>query len=450
METKILVGDIVRHIDEVIAHKTDQGKLLFKELLELHPADSAQVCTYLKDPALEELFVKFPKHKQLEVFEELPNNFKEKVLLTVDDAQKSYILRHTPADDLTDLFDILSDEDLKKCLEVLHKKDRQRVLSLLQFPPDSAGGIMTIDIVTLMQDFTVSKSISLLQRLKPNIDLYRQIYVTDQENKLVGYINLEDLLTRSPQRRLSDMLRQVPYITLAQEDQEEITKKMVHYRMMTVPVVNDKHYLLGVIPEEKLIDVIQQEATEDVQRMSGAPVTVSYFEMPFFQLLYQRSLILGVLLIVESITSVIVGRFESTLTPFLVMFFAMLVSTGGNTSSQTSAIAIQAMSSGDVNPSNIAKFLRREFFLGFLLAILLSGLSFIRVYSVHHDFMGSIVVSMSLGMTVMLSVVLGAFFPIVLKRIGVDPAFSAGPFLATLMDILGILIYCYVAYLVLT
>lgn len=449
METKILVGDIVRHIDEVISQQTEQGVLLWKELLHMHPADSAQVCTYLKDSDLKKLFLKLPKHKQQEVFAELPNGLKEKILVDLDDTTKSYILRHTPIDDLTDLFDTLSDEELKKSLDVLHKKDRQKVLSLLKFPPDSAGGIMTIDIVTLSQDYTVSRTVSLLQRLKPNIDLHRQIYVTNHDNKLVGFINLEDLLTRSPQRRLSDILCQVPYVASPQEDQEAIARKMVHYRMMTVPVVDANYYLLGVIPEEKIIDVIQQEATEDVQRMSGAPVGDSYFEMPFFQLLYQRSFILGVLLLLESATSIIVGRFEAVLTPFLTMFFAMLVSTGGNTSSQTSAITIQAMSAGDINSSNIFKFLRREVLVGALLAIILSGISFIRVYMVHHDFLGSLVVSLSLGLIVLFSVLLGAFFPILLKRVGVDPAFSAGPFLATLMDVLGIFIYCYVVYLVL-
>ena len=160
-------------------------------------------------------------------------------------------------------------------------------------------------------------------------------------------------------------------------------------------------------------------------------------------------MILGVLLILESVTSVIVGHFEAVLTPFLVMFFAMLVSTGGNTSNQTSAIAIQAMSSGDINESNVFRFVRREFMVGCLLALILSCVSFIRVYAVHQNLIGSIVVSLSLGIIVMLSVLFGSLFPIILKRLGVDPAFSAGPFLATLMDILGIFIYCYVAYLIL-
>lgn len=450
MKNQMLIDEIVKHIDEVVAQQTPRAGELWRELLSMHPADSAQLCTYLSDEQLSKLFLYLPLQNQLLIFKELPDAYKERLLEFLSDSQKAYFFSNTPIDDLTDLFDDLSDKELKKSLDILHKKDRQKVLSLLKFRPDSAGGIMTVDVVTLIQDITVSQAISLLQRLKPNVDLHRQIYVTDKENKLVGYINLEDLVTRSPQRRLQEILRKVPYSAQAQEDQEEIAKNMVHYHMMTVPVVDEFNDLLGVIPEDTLIDIIKEEATEDVQRMSGAPVTTSYFEMPFFQLLYQRGLILAVLLVLESVTSVIVGKYEAVLTPFLVMFFALLVSTGGNTSGQTSAIAIQGMSSGDINSSNLAKFVRREFLIGCLLALILSFVSFIRVYFVHRDLIGSLVVSVSLGLIVLLSVLLGASFPIVLKKLGVDPAFSAGPFLATLMDILGIFIYCYVAYLVLS
>lgn len=450
MESKHLHDLIISNIDDVIAQSTPESRSLWQAFLEMHPADSAQLLTYLSDDRLVALFLKLSQTKQLELFEELPDHDKETILERLDDLQKAFILRQTPIDDLTDLFDQLSDKELKKYLDILHKKDRQKVLSLMKFPADSAGGIMTLDFVTLIKDLTVGQSVTILQRVKPNIDLHRQIYVTDQFNKLVGYINLEDLVLKSPQTRLETFLKQVPYAAQAQEDQELIAQKMVHYHMMTVPVINDQMFLLGVIPEDTLIDVIQQEATEDVQRISAAPVTTSYFEIPFWYLLYQRSFILGILLIMGSLTSFIVGHFEATLTKFLILFFTMLVSTGGNTGGQTSAIAIQAMSSGDLNENNTMKFIGREFLIGAMLAIVLAAIAFVRVYVWYGQFMGSVVVSISLGLIVLMSVLLGACFPIVLKKLGVDPAFSASPLLATVMDILGIFIYCYVASLILT
>ncbi len=449
MESKQLQELIIANIDEFIESSTDQSKVLWQVFLDMHPADSAKLLTYLSDEKLIKVFLKMSQTKQLELFEELPDHDKEKILEKLDDSRKAFILHQTPIDELTDLFDQLSDKELKKYLDILHKKDRQKVLSLMKFPVDSAGGIMTLDFVTLIQDLTVGQAVSLLQRVKPNIDLHRQLYVTDVYNKLIGYINLEDLVLKSPQTRLESIVKQVPYIAQAQEDQERVAQKMVHYGMLTVPVVNDQLFLLGVIPEDTLIDVIQQEATEDVQRISAAPVTTSYFEIPLWSLIGQRSFILGMLLIVGSITSFIVGYFEATLTKFLVLFFTMLVSTGGNTGSQTSAIAIQAMSSGDLNESNRKHFIFREMLIGSMLGIILGAVAFVRVYLWYGQFIGSVVVSLSLGIIVLISVLLGACLPLALQKYGVDPAFSASPVLATIMDILGISIYCYVAYLIL-
>ncbi|MCX5923413.1 MAG: magnesium transporter [Candidatus Dependentiae bacterium] len=452
MGTKKLTDLIVKHINEVISLESDLGRSLWQSLLEMHPADSAKILTYISDEQLALLFVKFSQSKQLTLFEELHDSYKEKILLFLNDEQKAFILRQSSVDDLTDLFDELPNKELKKCLDILNKKDRQKVLSLLKFPPDSAGGIMTLDFVTLIQDMTVGKAIFLLQRLRPNIDLHRQIYVTDQDNKLVGYINLEDLVLKSPLIRLSSILKQVPYYALAQEDQEQVAKKMVHYHMLTVPVVTEQMYLLGVVPEDTLIDVLQQEATEDVQRMSGAPVTTTYFETSFVSHLYRRCFVLVPLLILESATSIIIINYDQTLalSPILVVFIATLVSVGGNTSAQTSSISIQGMSSGDINESNTGRFIRREFLIGFSLAVVLSIVSFFRVYASYKDLIGSLVVSISLGLIVLISVLLGACFPIALAKFKVDPAFSAGPLLATLMDILGIFIYCYVAYMILS
>lgn len=441
--------DILRNIDEVIACSTDLGKDLWQNLLEMHHADIAQILENTQDEQLVQLFLKLPQHKQIEVFEELPDYDKEKILAVLDDTQKAIILREIPLDEFTDLCEHLSDKDFKKCLEVLHKKDRQKVLSLMKFPADSAGGIMTLEFFTLVENMTVAKSITLLQRIRPNIDLHRQIYVTNLENKLIGYIDLEDLVLKSPTTQLSSILKKVPYFALAQEDQETVAQKMVHYSMMSVPVVNDQMFLIGVIQEEDLIDIIQKEAIEDVQRISAAPNTTSYFEIPFGKHLIQRGSILGALLIFESTTGFILHHYEAILTPFLVMFFTMLVSTGGNTSSQTSAIAIQGMSSGDINQSNMFKFIGREFFIGLSLAITLATVAFLRVYMSHKEFWGSFVVSLALGLIVLFSVLLGASLPVLLRRLGGDPAFSAGPVLATIMDILGLFIYCYVAYLML-
>ena len=433
---------------EIVAQSTPEGIALWEEFLKMHFADIADVLSELNEQVAFSLFCRLPESKQLQVLPEVSHHLNKVIFENLDDRTKATLVANSNADDITDSLDLLSDEQLRSCLELLRKKDRQRILSLLKFPADSAGGIMTIDMVYLRQDFTVEKSIEFLQRLQHK-DLYQQIYVTDEHEILVGYIKLEDLILHSFKTKLTSFIKPVPFVVLPEQDQEEIAQKMVHYHLLTIPVVDEMNHFLGVIPTDTLIDVIQQEALEDVSKMSGSITMTSYFDTTFFKLIWQRSAVLATLLIVESLTSFIVGRYEAVLSAFLVSFFTMLVSAGGNTSSQTSAIVIQGMSSGDINQSNMSRFIKREILIGLFLAVILATVGFLRIYMFHKNVYETLVVSLSLGLVVLFSVILGAFFPLFLKKMRVDPAFSAGPFLATLMDILGIFIYCYVAWLLL-
>jgi magnesium transporter len=441
----------IKNIEEIIEQKTETGIQLWEELIQLHPADLVDVLDQLNQNDCKRIFIKFPCGLQVALFSEFSVSNKSLILSLVDHEQQSCILRKSPIDELVDFFEAISDTDLKKYLEVLNKQDRQKAVSLLQFDPESAGGIMNTDIVTLMHDLTVARSVTLLQRVRPNKQLHQQIYVTDRHNILQGYIQLEDLVLQSPETALQSILKQPYFIAIAHQDQEAVAHQMVHYSMQSAPVVNKEHLLLGVIYEDDIIHVIQSEATENIHRMSAVVVEKrSYFDIPFKTLIYSRGSILAILLIAESLTSVIIGTFENTLTPFLVAFFTTLVSTGGNTSCQTSAITIQGMSSGDINDANVGKFVRREMLIGVAIALILAAVVFLRAYLVKGYLLGSFVVSLSLGSVVVLSVFLGSCIPILLKKLGLDPAFSAGPFLATMIDIFGIFIYCYIAYLFLS
>lgn len=440
---------VALHIQEVVEQSTVRSKSLIEQLNLAHFADIAQLINGLDDPYNVKIFLLLKRKLQVNVFYELQPSLMRKILSKLSSAEKEHLLKNSYADEITDLFDLLSDEELQSCLNVLHQKERQQVLSLMKFAPDTAGGIMNVDVISLMQDFTVAKSITLLQRLRPRRDLHRNIYVTDQHHKLVGVIKLEDLVLKNPETRLSSILRQVPFIATVDQDQEEIANKMAHYRATIAPVVNNHNFLLGIITGDTLVEVLQRQAQEDVQKMSGFILNQSYLEASTTNLVMRRGLFLAVLLLAESVTSIIMGSFEATLSTFLFSFTAMLVSAGGNTSSQTSAIVIQGLSSGEINDTNVYKFLKREFFIGFVLALFLSIIAFFRIYAFHQDFWGAAVVSLSLGIIVFMSVFFGSMLPIALKRLDVDPAFFAGPFLATVMDILGILVYCYIAYVIL-
>lgn len=451
MDSKLILEQIEQNLSDVIMQDTQEARSLWNKFLEVHPADIAQFISDLNKDDAKAIFLALPKRLKLAVFENFSNFMRVFSLSILDDRDKVIILNETPIDELTDLFDSLSNQELKEYLLFLNAHDRQKVLSLLEFDPQSAGGIMDTDVLTLRQDFTVEKSIHVLQRLKPRLELHQQIYVVDHENKLVGHIGLEDLVLKSPATRLSSFLRKNELVTQVHEDQETIAKKMIHYHLMTVPVVGQNNYFLGVIPSETVVAIIEQEASEDVYRISAmTPITKTYFETPFFRILYERSYILIILLLAQSLSTMIMKSYEATLEGFFYLFITMLTSTGGNTSSQTSALVIQGMASGEINASNTRRFLLRELRMAGMIAFILGFFSFIRVYVTYGELLKSFAVSLSLSVIVLVSVILGSCIPIGLKKCNIDPAFAAGPFLATIMDVTGLLIYCYICKLLLS
>jgi magnesium transporter len=447
-----IFDQVQEHIDAVIAQEPPLGSALWLVFIQEHPADIADFLSNLDYDEVKDLFLNMLPPLRLAVFQDLSDSVKVFCLSFLDDQSRAAILNGTPLDELTDLFDRLSDNELKQYLRLLHKKDRDRVVALMQFDPESAGGIMDSDVLTLMQDFTVEKSIQVLQRLKPDQELHRRIFVTNQDNQLVGYIHLDDLVVKNPSQRISSFMRKNEMVVVVDEDQELVAQDMVHYGLMTVPVVGANNLFLGMISSDTLVDVIEREASENVYRMAAmAPIRETYFETSFFRMFYERSFILITLLIAQTFSSLILQSYQDTLSDFLWIFITMLISAGGNASSQTSAIVIQGLASGELTSLNISKFIRREFFMAGLIAIVLGIFSFIRILVTHGTakLLGAVAVSTSLALIVLVAVILGSCIPLILKRLRIDPAFSAGPGLATLMDVLGLLIYCYISKLIL-
>lgn len=452
MDTRLILDEVHDNIEEVLKQDSSYGLSLWEQFVAIHPADIAEFCGSVDAEVFKQLFLRLPGKEQRAVFHELSDRMKVRALSFMDETDRVDALNALHPDELTDIFDLLSDEELKHYLSLLTKRAREQVISLLQFHPESAGGIMDTEVLTLTQDFTVEKSIKLLQRLQPKREIYQQIYVTDGQHKLVGYINLEDLVLHAPQSRISSFSHPNELVANAQEDQETIAKQMVHYGLMTVPVVDNENHFLGIIPAQTLVDVLVEEATEDVQKMAAlTPLKYPYFESSFFRMLYERSRILIILLLAESFATTIMHAYETTLQIGSLLYFTtMLISTGGNTSNQSSAVVIQGLASGDIHPANIFRFLRRELLMACMLSSILGFFALGRAYYATHDIVQSLVISGSLAIIVLVSVSLGSCIPLILRRLGIDPAFSAGPFLATLMDILGVLIYCYVSQLLLT
>jgi len=449
MDVQQILKEIQENITSVIQQDSDWGMHLWEEFLKLHPADIADFLADIETEDFQALFLALPKDIKLEVFEELSEKFQAQCLTFMSEQDQIGILNQLPVDTVTDLLETLPDEEFKHYYKLLHKKVRQDVLALLKFHPESAGGIMDTEVITLVKDFTVEKSIKLLQRLSPRREIHQQIYVTDTGHHLVGHINLEDLVLNQSQTQISSIMKENEYVAQAEEDRETIAKNMVHYGLMTTPVVDKAHHFLGVISNETLVDVLVEEASEDVQKMAAlTPLKYPYFETSFFKMLFQRSYILIPLLLIESFSGTVLKAYDSVLGS-LIVFSTMLIAAGGYTSSQTSTIAIQGMTTGEIRHSNMHKFLWREFLMAVMLALILGVVAFFRIYLSSGVLLQSFVVSLSLGIIVLMSVVLGSCIPFILRRLNIDPVFAAGPFLATIMDIIGIIIFCQITQLIL-
>ena len=446
----MIIEDLFRQIREniksVFIEGDPLGDSLYNEFIKLHPADIAKFLTVIDGKSFKKLFKRLSETLQNKVFRYLQDYLRLDLLNSLGDEEKIRLLHVLDSDELTDFFEFLSDHDLKKYLKLLNKKTIDRVIANMKFSPDSAGGIMDTDVITFKEDSTVGECINILRRANLDIDLYRYLYVVNNNGSLLGNIQLEDLILQKPETKLSEFLRKNILVINVNEDKEDIVKKMTHYDITMSPVVNTDNRFLGVIPSNTLVEVIGQEASEDVYKISAmSPIKESYFGTSFFKILYERSYILVALLLFQSISSMIIERYHSLLDGFLMIFITMLVSTGGNSSSQTSAVVIQGMASGEITKDNVNRFLTREFFTAVYLSIILGIVGFLRAYWTTRLLLGSFAVSLSLSLIVLVSIVLGSVLPVILKRLKFDPANSAGPFLATLMDILGLFIYCYVS-----
>ncbi len=452
MDVKTIIGHVRDYLEDIIKQKSARAKQIWQAFCELHPVDIADFIDDNNKQHQHSLYLLLPVELRHDVFVELGDTSKITILEQMSDQEATDTLAFLAPDELTDLFDLLSDETLKKYLSLLNKKVRQQVVSLLKFDSESAGGVMHTDVITLMPGFTVERAATLLRRLQPQRDIHEQIFVTNEQNQLIGTIHLADLVLQKPETKIDAFMAENELVVRADEDQESVAKKMRHYGQMIAPVVDDGNHFLGVIPSETLVDVIVEEATEDVQRMAALkPMKKSYFKAPFMRVLYERGSILVILMLFESVSGIILGAYEGMLSSSVVLysFIPMLMSMGGNTSHQTSTVVIQGLALGDVQTNDMRAFLKREFTMAACLAAILGTTAFARAIMTGGSWLQGVAISIAATIIALASVSLGSFMPLVLKRIGIDPAFSAGPFLSTFMDVAGVLIYCTVVKLIL-
>ncbi len=444
LQIKKILHQIENNVDEVISLESQLGQDLWNILLEQHPADIALLISRLDAEKQQTLFIRLPELIENKVFCKMPSNVQADLLAHIGIEHATILLKNMPADDLTDLFDHLSDEDLEKYLRLLQINQRKQILSLLNFNPRSAGGRMNSDVLTFQKNFTVKRSIEIIQRLAPKMAITRIIYITDDRNMLVGYIPLEKLVLSRPDTTLSAITLKNELIVSVDDDQEDVAYQMQHYELSSVPVVDVQNHFLGVITAEDVFDILEEEEGEDIYKRFGLVPSeeYSYFSTPLQTVVWQRGIWLVGLLILQSVSSLIIAQYQGLVNQFTIIavFLTMLTGTGGNAGNQSATVVIRGLSTREVSRNNAWRVLSREFFISLLMASILVTVGFIRVYWTTGDVWGAIAINIALFLITLTSMMLGAAIPLILERFNIDPVHSAAPFLSTLMDVVGVLI----------
>ncbi|MFC1854793.1 magnesium transporter [Candidatus Dependentiae bacterium] len=445
------VAQIVENCDKILkADKEDHP--IFKKLLSHHPADIAQVLDQIERHNRIKLFERMPHKIQELVFDELTIQSQLTIVGALGEERVAKILQKIPANSLVHLFEHMSNHKLEKYLKLTQKKRRQAIIASLNCTLQTAGRLVNSDILTVQKDSTVGKCIALMQRFGKGFETRPRIYVKNKDLKLVGYIDMSDLVLSKPETPLGHIMNKIEAYANAHDDQEKVATLMKKYDIPSIPVVDDKHHFLGIITASEILEVIEDEMEEDSYKMSGlAPTEKTYQERSFWRLIFQRSMWLAPLLIFQSVSGTVMASYEALLQKHTILFFflTMLIGTGGNAGNQSATLVVRGLVTGEINRRNLFSVILNEFAAALAIGAIMIIFGGLRVVMTSSDPITMLAICLSLFGIVVTSILLGTIIPMVLHRVGIDPAHSAAPFLATLMDIMGTLMYCGIASMIL-
>ena len=400
-------------------------------------------------------------HRAVKTMKFLDIKLQKKLIHTLPSNNVATLIQNMHFDDRTALLSELTSESVKKLVLFLPHEDRIETLALLGYPEDSVGRLMNPDYIEVKSHYTVQDALNKIRRLGRTIENINFIYIIDENEKLIDDINLKELLITSPDTKISALM-DTKYLALhVNDDQEAAASVFRKNNRAVLPVTDDNGVLLGIVTIDDILRVESEEATEDIQKIGGTEaLDEPYMNTPFFDLIKKRAPWLVILFIGEMLTASAMAFFEDEIAKaiVLVLFIPLIISSGGNSGSQASTLIIRAMALGEITFEDWWRVMRREIMSGIVLGSILGLIGFLRIiiwnavnpiYGEHYILVG-ITVGVTLIFIVLWGTLCGAMLPIVIKKLGFDPATSSAPFVATLVDVTGLVIYFIVASLLLS
>ncbi len=421
---------------------------------ELHPVDAAEIFLGLKEEE-QLIFLKvLPLTAQVEILEEIDDDLRAALFEKIAPEMAVRLVVEMSADERADLFHELPAPLAAKILAKLSKEDAKDLRSLLAWPEGTAGALMTTDYVELEAEMTVADAIERIREVAEDVETIYYAYAISPEGSLRGVVSLRSLVLAKPDRSIAELMDTEHLVTVhGSDDQAEVTQVIARYDLLAVPVVDDAGRLLGIITVDDTLDAAEEDATEEVQRLSGMePLEDSYLKTGFFQLIRSRAGWLVLLFVGEMLTGNAMRAFEESLTEAiaLVFFIPLIISAGGNTGSQSAGLLIRALALGEVVPRQAFSVAVREVFSGIMLGVILALLGAARAFL--WEGIGNqiaLIVGLSIICVVTFAALMGGLMPILVKKLGFDPAVASTPLVATLVDIVGLFLYFGIAQAIL-
>lgn len=425
---------------------------------EMHPADLADLAAELEPELAQKLLQVLP----LEISARLLENCDEATRVELFGAlalnalgDAISITDEMAADDRADLYAQLPEDMRSQLLEAIDDEESHDIRQLLAYPEESAGALMTTDFVALPAATTTAQAIEEVRRIAEEMETIYQAYAVDPHGTLLGVVSLRDLVTSPADRSLDEIMNPNVVAIDADADQEEVARLIAKYDLLALPVVDRSHYILGIITVDDVMDVLEEEATEDIHQLGAVdPLEAPYLSTSLWELVKARAPWLAVLFLGVMATGNVLEHYSTSglMSAVMLMWFVPLVaSSGGNAGSQSATLIIRAMAIGRVTPADAGRVLRRELFVGAMLGVMLGlvGAARALVTDATRSLEFAAALGLSLMGVVLIGSLLGSGIPLLLHRLGIDPAVSSTPFIASIVDVAGLILYFEIASLLL-
>lgn len=444
----------IKELTEVIELlNTRQYTKLRQYLGELNDADIAALMEELEDEQMLKVFRILPKDLAADVFSYLDVDNQQLIITSLSDKEAANIINNLMADDATDLLEEMPANVVKKLLANASPEARRDINHLLRYPEDSAGSIMTVEYVDLKENLTVDQAIDRIRKVGLDSETINICYVLDAQRKLKGTVALRYLLLSQKDEIIGEIMHENVIAISTLTDQEEAARLFQKYDFTSMPVVDNENRLVGIITVDDIVDIMEEETTEDMEKMAAiVPSDKPYMKTSVWETYKKRIPWLLLLMVSATFTGAIITSFEEALSVYasLIAFIPMLMDTGGNAGGQASVTVIRGLSLGEIGYRDLPMVVWKEVRVSVLCGVSLAGANFIKLILL--DRVGALValvVCLTLIAAVLMAMIVGCLLPIGAKKLGFDPAVMASPFITTIVDALSLIVYFQVASLLL-